>query len=100
IEDLELGPFEGALQVALQGESLERRCVHARLEYFYAVLAAALRHVHRGIRLPEQVLGGLLLRGADRHADAGMDEELLAAQVEGRLERRDEPLRELHRRAG
>ena len=60
----ELVVLQCSLQVRLQLEPLERRVVHRRLEHLIAALAALLGHVHRHVRVPEQLLGALLrLRG-------------------------------------
>jgi hypothetical protein len=54
-------------------------------------LAVGLGHIHGGIRIPQQLVGVLLV-AADRDPDAGIDEHLAAAQDKGGMEAVQDPL--------
>jgi hypothetical protein len=54
-------------------------------------LAVGLGHIHGGIRIPQQLVGVLLV-AADRDPDAGIDEHLAAAQYKGGMEAVQDPL--------
>ena len=98
VEHDELVALEGPLEVALEREPGERGRVHARLEDLDAVLAVALGHVHRDVGVAQQLVGRLVARRQHRDPDAGVDEELLAALRERRLERGQQPLGDHGRR--
>jgi len=89
--------LDRALEVDLELEALDDRGVHLGLEHRVAPLAAALGAVHRQVRVPKQGLGA---GRSDCNADAGADVDLAAAQLEGRVERVEDPLRRARGVAG
>ena len=96
----ELAVVDGALQVRLELEALERRVVHRGFEDLVAALAGLLGHVHRDVGVPQQLLGALGTAGpgvGGRDADRGAGEDLLALEVERTLERREDPRGDLGR---
>ncbi len=86
VEDEELVALQRAFEVDLEGEPGQRRGMHARFEDLDSVLAVALGHVHRHVGVAQQLVRGLVVAGRDGDADAGVDEQLLAAMLERRLE--------------
>ena len=58
--------------------------MHAAVEDHVAGAARGLGAVHRGVGVAQQVLRPLVLGGVDGDADAGGDEDLVAAEVDRR----------------
>ena len=100
IDQGELAPLHRPLEVGLQLQALQDGGVHGPFEHLIAALAAGLRGVHRHVGVPEQLLGSLdpfAVVVADGDAQAGPHEHLLVLQVEGLLERPEDPLGHLGR---
>ena len=103
------GPRAGRASIALlelgpQLEPLDDPLVHRRLEDAVAALAVALGHVHGDVGVAQQLLGirGAVSRSREADADAGAREDLLAVDLDRRLERAEDPLGRIGRllRAG
>ena len=70
VEDDELVPVDRAAQLAGDREAALRFFVHRGLEQHVARLAVALRDVHRGVGVAQEIVRVVRVGAADRDADA------------------------------
>ena len=78
----ELVALDGAPQLCLQHEPLDRRRAHLRREEAVAVAAVLLGVVHRRVRVADQVDDVVGVARAQGDADAAGDVELVLVQLE------------------
>ena len=93
----ELVVLQRAAQVGLELEPGDRGRVHLGFVDAVAALPLALRAVHRGVGVAQELVGVVAVGAGERDAGARVDEDLLARDEERRLERVDEALRGLAR---
>ena len=97
----ELVAVDRSLQVGLQLEAAQRGVVHRRFEHLVATLACFLRHVHRDVRVAQQLFRAFgsgsarVVRGRD--TDRRADEHFLVLELERAFERGEDPRRDLGR---
>ena len=82
VGDLELVLGERRAQVPLQAVAVVGLECLAQVDDLVAGAALALGLVHRQVGLDHQLVGDVLTRAGERHADAGRDRELGAGQHE------------------
>jgi hypothetical protein len=85
--DLEIVGVDGAPQIVLEPEPVERLRVHHRVEQLVARLAARLGVIHRRVRVAHDLFRVVVLHAAERDADARRREHLAAADRERRAQR-------------
>ena len=90
VEELEFLLRERLAKVELERPARLHQRVHRGLEEAVAGAALGLRAVERDIGVLEQLIGVEPVGGRDRDADAGADDELLAADLEGEAKLVDE----------
>jgi hypothetical protein len=86
VEDRELVPVDGAVQLAGDREPSLGFLVHRRLEQDVARLSIALGDVHRGIGIAQQIIRVVRVGAADRDPDADPHEHMLVSDTERFLE--------------
>ena len=84
---------QGLLQIGLHLEAFQRARMHERTEELVPGLARGLRGVHRGVRVPDHLVGVRLPGDADRDADGRAYEQLPSPDLEWDRERRQETIR-------
>ena len=101
---LELAPFDRALQLRTQLEPFEDALVHRLLEDAIAARSVALADVHRGVGVADQLVGIagrlIVVGAAEGDADARANRHVLAADRDRHLEPAHEALREVDRGRG
>ena len=70
-------PVEGAAQIGLELEALDRVLMHRGIEDGVAVTTRRLRPVHRDIGVADELVAATMLGGADGDTDARAGEHLL-----------------------
>ena len=89
----ELVADQGDLEIGLHLEALEGTRVHERAEELVACLAGGLRGVHRGVRIPDHLVGVRLPGDAERDPDRRAHEQLAPPDLERDGERSQETVR-------
>ena len=88
----ELVADQGLLQVGLNFEALQRARMHERTEELVPGLAGGLRGVHRGVRVPDHLVGVRLSGNAERDPDGRSYEQLPSPDLERNRERRQKAI--------
>ena len=91
----ELVALERLAESPLGEEASHRLCVHRLVEQLVPRTAAALRAVHRGVRVAQEARGTVRGPSRDRDADARGDHDLGVLEREGLTERADRAVGEL-----
>src|SRR5690606_26847269 len=94
IVQAQLVALEGAPQLALQHQALDRRRAHLARVELVAVAAGFLGPVERGVCVADQVDDVVGVARVERDADAGGHEDLLAMRLEWLADRAQQPVRE------
>ena len=83
IEQPEFIALDGPAKIRLQGQAIVHGQAHLRFEHRQLTLAARLCPIHRDVRVAQdRFRGGVSVR-RQCHSDAGRDEELPPANLEG-----------------
>ena len=77
VEGDDLLPLDRASEIGLEPQRGDRALVHVAGEDLVAGATAHLGPVHRRVRVPQHVLGGLVARARQRDADADAGEHLV-----------------------
>ena len=83
VVEFELAGRQRLAQVLLHDAAGLHLQVHRGFEEAESAAAVAFRPVQREVRIAQQLVGVEAVAGADRDADAGADQDLLAVDVEG-----------------
>ena len=75
-------PDQGDLKVGLHLEALEGAGVHERAEELVPGLAGGLGGVHRGVGVPDHLVGVRLPRDAERDPDRRSHEQFASSDLE------------------
>ena len=97
VVEAEVARRDARFQVAPVLDLGHRGFLHGWLEDLEPALAAALREVHRDIGVADEVIGGLVAGAGHGHADAGMGDQAVPADVERFAQQREDSLRDTHR---
>jgi hypothetical protein len=91
IVDLELAAGEGRAEVALERAAVLQAAVHFRFEEAEGVASFVLGAIERDVGVLEKAGGLLGVAWGKRHANARCDDNLVAIEVEGLDQRREQP---------